>query len=279
MDKEFLEEQKEMTPEENYESLTTKLYYRGFGDSLNEVLKEQMLSDKPQFSLEHYASIGDDEMAYRLHFRRDEQTGRVYFNTYDAALLKDSHQPEGGVKEHTFGADRKITAMEAYRMLKYGNLVAVNKDLYNKAGEPYNVWMSIDTSGPKDESGNYPVQSYHQNYYRKQPFDLKGMLRNPPVPVKELQLPAHAENIEKALRKASLPEITMLIDGQEVKGLLRVDPKIGTILMLDQNGKLLEFQEKQALDEQQQVKKKFGQQQGTVSWGKRQKPKGPKFSS
>ncbi|TDX00515.1 hypothetical protein [Dinghuibacter silviterrae] len=268
---------------ENVEALKESLKKKGFGESLNQALEENISAGEPDFTLEHIVEVKSDEVGYRLHFRNDEGRDKTYFNSFDTAILKSPDLR--GIREHNFAADKMITAMEAYRMVKYGELVAVNKDLYNKEGQKYNVWLSIDVNGPKDEYNNYPVNSYHENYYKKHPFILADVLSNMPVPVKELETPGQRADIEKALKKANLPAVTMFIGGKEVNGFLSVDPKLGRINLLDSKMQIIDLQEQQRAQvvtkntEQVQgedVKKKTwpDRKQGKVNWPAR--PKGMK---
>lgn len=266
---------------ENFDENTEKLYRKGFGTALNAELEEQIKSGKPEFALEHRVTVGEDEMGYRLHYRRDAnpEKDKVYLNTMDAALLKNADAP-GEIREHTFPADWLITAAEAHRMLKHGDKVAVNKNLFNKEREKYNTWISIDVKSPKDEYGNYPVNSYHENYYKKEPFVLQDALKNVAVPVKELGSVQNRDTIEKALKKANLVHVTIMHNGAEQPGLLSVNPKAGRIDVYDKNMQLIENQQQaqqkaqtpennaqNATPEQDQgdVKKK-SQEQPKVKW-------------
>lgn len=264
---------------ENFEKLKEALYRKGFGETLNAELEQQMLLGKPEFMLEHLTKIGEDEVGYRLHFRRDDdpEKDKVYLNSYDAAIFKNADAP-GEVREHNFQADKLITAMEAYRMLKHGDLVAVNKTLFNKEGQQYNTWLSIDINGQKDEYGNYPVNSYHENYYRKQLFIIQDELKKLPVPVKELENPLKLGDIEKALKKANLVPVTIMVNGMQEPGTLAVNPKVGRIDVYDRHMQLVEnVQQEQTRSSKQdngpsqtqgEVKKKPWENRQQVKWDK-----------
>jgi|GEM_PF-2996963 len=268
---------------DNYEKLAEKMYRKGFGTKHNEELKQHIADGTPEFSIIDTATIGEDQMDYRNNFRRDEGTGKVYYNTIDTIL---SEQVNGQLvtREHTFLADHLITATEMHRMLKHGEMVAVNKNLFNKEGKPYNTWMVLDNKGVKDEHGNYPVQTYHENYFLKKlgkPFVLKDELANLSIPVKELESPTYAANIEKALYKANMPKVTLFHNGQESVGYLSVNPEKGAINILDANKQLIETQQqsRQQTNAQQktatpaqnqgEVKKKPWENRN-VNWAKQQ---------
>ena len=262
----------------NIEELKESLYRKGFGESLNTGLEKQIKSGKAEFQLEHATKIGEDDVNYKLHFRRDEERDKVYFNKYDVAVT--SPGTPGQVTEHTFPAEKLITAMESYRMLKHGELVAVNKTLYNKEGQQYNTWISLDVNGKKDEYNNYPVNSYHENYYKKQPFELSAELKKLPVPVKELENPQTLERIEKSLKKANLVPVTIMVNGEQSSGTLAVNPKIGRVDLYDQNMRLVEKQQQKAElkaettgQSQDDLKKKPWENQ-RVSWETKNQHKG-----
>jgi hypothetical protein len=262
----------------NIEELKESLYRKGFGESLNAQLENQINSGKPEFQLEHAVKINQDAVSYKLHFRRDEERDKVYFNKYDVAV--NSPDTPGRVQEHTFPTEKLITAMEAYRMLKHGELVAVNKNLYNKEGQQYNTWISLDVNGKKDEYNNYPVNTYHENYYQKQPFELKDSLKSLPVPVKELENPQTLERIERSLKKANLVPVTMMLNGEQTSGTLAVNPKIGRVDLYDQDMLLVEKQQQKAElkaetpgQNQDDLKKKSGENQ-RVSWETKNQRKG-----
>lgn len=264
---------------ENFEALKESLKKKGFGDNLNAELEEKMKAGQPEFILEYFAKVKDDEVGYRLHFRHDEKTDKVYFNSYDAAIFHSPFLSE--VREQNFQADKLITAGEAYRMLRFGDLVSVNRTLFNKEGQQYNAWLSLDVKGRKDEYGNYPMNMYHENYFKKNPFDLAAALKSIPVPVKELEQPARIADFEKSLKKAGLPSVTMMIDGQEIKGFLSVNPKERKVNLLDENLQVIEVKQQQAAKasvknnetaaDQDEVKKKSGQNQRGVSWSRNSK--------
>lgn len=241
--------------QENFEKLSKELYYRGFGEGLNDELGEKMSRAGAEFAIEHQVAIAGDNMAYRLNFRKDDNEDKYYFNTMDTSLLRSGDRP-GQELTHSFPANSLVTAAEMHRMLKHGLLVAVNKDLYNKKGEAFNTWLSLDTAGPKDDFGNFPRKTYHENYFAKRPFDIQDALQALAVPVKELEQKFKLGDYEKALKKANLPEVTIMVNGVESKGYLSVNPGERRIDVYDTDMKLV-IQQQQAIapvhDKQQSV--------------------------
>ena len=277
---------------ENLKDLKELLFYRGIGEKFNNRLEEQIKSGKPEFFLEDVVGIHNDETGYRLHFKRDKDPAKdkVYWNSFDVGLFKIDGEP-GQVREHNFRVDSQVTAMEAYRMLRHGLLVAVNKNLFNKEGNQYNTWLSVDIKGEKDQYGNYPVKSYHENYYKKQPFVVKEALTQLPVPVKELESAQGPERIEKMLKKAQLVPVTIMLNGEEVTGSLAVNPKAGQVDVYDSSMQLVTGKEqvkKEATEQKNDGKtveqhpaddeKKKHRPQERVNWsGKTHQRKGQSF--
>lgn len=268
---------------ENVEQMDEKHYRKGFDTHLNEEYRRQLASGAPEFTIGHKVTTKDsDEVAYELKYRRDDSKDEVYLNTIKASL--SPADAPGQVREHTFTDDSMITAGEMIRMLKYGDKVAVNKNLFNKEGEPYNAWLSLDIKGTKDDYGNYPVNSYHQNYFKKEPFIVSEKLKDLIVPVKETGSADEVSKIEKALKKADLYPVTIYHNDQETKGFLSVNPKERLIDVLDANMALIERQvvrkalpEEQKNDQPAQKQddlKKKPQPDQQVTWTKGNQSKG-----
>lgn len=268
--------------EDNFEQLKEQLYKKGFGESLYQELEQQLKSEKAEFFLEHSVKIKEDDVAYRLHFRRDDdaEKDKVYFNSFDAMIHNSPDLREGEIRQHNFLTRQLISATEAHRMLKYGELVAVNKDLFNKEGQSYNAWLNLDITGPKDEYNNYKVNSYHTNYYKERPFILSDALQAITIPVKFLDNPKIAADFEKSLKKANLVAVTVKLNGEETPAFLSVDAKAGKVNLLDSKLDLIEelapvLAQKNSGQQQDLAneKKKTGAQQ-KVNWNKPAHSKG-----
>lgn len=258
---------------DNKKDLEETLKYRGFGTALNKELEQHMVAGEPDFQIVHTTKIGNDDISYQLHFRKDNEVDKYYFNKFDA-LLKPEDKP-GQQFLNTFYDREGITAKEAYNMLKYGNQTAVYKSMYNREGEKYNAWLSIDTAGQKDQYNNYPLSRYTDGYYKKEPFVVSDALQRLPVPVKEIEEGKYLDSMARSLQRGNAVNVTILHNGQEQPGILLVNARAGKINVYD--GQLQQIENKvQSVQEQQKeqssvapqddVKKKSGQQ---VNWTKR----------
>lgn len=220
----------------NIEELKETVFRKGFPKEIADHVAEKAKAGEVDITEEHYGVIGGDEMGFRLHFRADQEQSEAYLNAYTAALLDHP----GGVREHTFSSSSLITNAEAHRMLKYGKLVAVNKDLFNKERKKYNAWLSIDVEGAKDEQGNYPVISFHENYFKKRPLDIGDAISRIAVPVQPLRPPFNPDYLEKDFKKAHLVEVIITVGGEDRQGFLALNPGERRIDVYDKDLNLVE---------------------------------------
>jgi hypothetical protein len=209
--------------EENVEYLEKSLLYTGFGDKLNESLKENMKTLAPEFQLEHKATIGTDETNAKLYFRKSEKSDHYFFNKYDMSLKSPDQKAE---RTQTFYMDKgkgNITAKESYNLLS-GR--AVYKELENQKQEKYHAWLQLNFE-LKDKHGNNIVKQYHENYG----YNIKKELGKHPI--KEMQSPASAEMLIKSLEKGNLHSVFMDADGKGVKHFIEANPQSRSINVYD----------------------------------------------
>lgn len=225
---------------DNLDNLKEQLYRKGFGTELNAELADRINSGDAEFTLEHFVTLKNgDQMGYQLHFARGDKDDTVYFNSFTAGLLKNVDRP-GEIREHTFPTRFMITAAEAYRMLKHGLDVAVNKNLFGKDGEKYNTWRSIDITGEKDQYNNYPENTYHQNYFGGQPFLPVEALKRFKTPIKEVQSTIALQRLEEKLKKANIPQVQYFEGVQEKSGTIVINPREQGAILRDASGNVVE---------------------------------------
>ena len=68
--------------EKNLNYLKDQIKYTGFGDGLENALKENIQSGKNAFTLEHQTKFGNDQAISTLHFRKSSETDNYFFNKY-----------------------------------------------------------------------------------------------------------------------------------------------------------------------------------------------------
>lgn len=125
-------------------------------------------------------------------------------------------------------------------MLKFGELVAVNKDLYNKDSQLYNAWLQLDLE-TKDGNGNYVMNTFHQNYYQKNPFDIQKDLQRLDRFIPVLSKKSALEKFGKKLKKAFLVAAYGTIGDKHIPVLLSVNPKEGLIDVFDRQMNLIDL--------------------------------------
>ena len=224
--------------EKNFEYLKDQIKYTGFGEALENELKQKMQQQTPSFTLNHDAHYGSDIALASLNFKKSDQSDMYFFNSYKVDLQKDNSKES---LEQTFYINKgsNITMKEAYNLME-GR--AVNKDLTSKEGQVYNSWVQMDFK-EADNSGNFKLNQYHQNYG----YDLESALSKHPI--KELENAKFKEDLMDSLKKGNLQSATFLQDGKEVKHYIEANPQFKTINAYD--GNLKRIDNRQTKEEKQ----------------------------
>ena len=209
--------------EKNVEYLKDQLKYTGFGDAMENVLRENIARGNPEFKLDYEMKYANDTALAALNFKKSEQTDMYFFNSYDMKIQKEGQSEE---LSQTFyiNRDNNITAKEAYNLME-GR--AVNKDLKNKEGEVYNCWIKMDFKEAADEKGNFKLNHYHQNYG----YDLEASLSKHSI--KELETPKYKEDLMNSLKKGNIQSVTFVIAGEERKQFVEANPHFKTVNVYD----------------------------------------------
>ena len=139
--------------QKNFEYLKDQIKFTGFGEGMENALKEKLEKGDTEFTLNHNVKYGNDFLSATLNFKKSDQNDMYFFNSYKVSLEKDQSKT---ALEQTFyiNKDNNITAKEAYNLME-GR--AVNKDLKNKEGELYNAWVKMDFK-EADEKGNFKFE-------------------------------------------------------------------------------------------------------------------------
>lgn len=208
--------------QKNLEFLRDQIKFTGFGDALENTLKEKLLKGETEFKVMHQVNFGKDTLSATLNFKRSDQNDMYFFNSYKISLEKDQSKD---LLTQTFyiNKDNNITVKEAYNLLE-GR--AVNKDLKNKDGEIYNAWIKMDFK-EADGNGNFKLNHYHQNYG----YNLEGSLAKHPI--KELENEKYKDDLLNSLKKGNMQSVTFVIDGIEKKQFVEANPHFKTINVYD----------------------------------------------
>ena len=258
-------------PIDNLDELKESVKLCGFGDYFDTQIEGNVLAGKKEFSLDKTSQVEGDQMSYALDIRIDHEKRKGYVNDLHA-LIKEANGME---RTQRFPRFMRITAKEAYNLLKWGADTGVEKKLFNKEGKPYRSFVSLDINGVKDENGNYPLNQYHERYYSRKPFTIEGALQELKIPVKELQ--TANDYVASSLKRGNMTAVTILNNDWEEKGFLSVNPKAGRVDVRDQYYAVIETKnQSQSVSESmsrsvtqdassEEVKKKFGPER-QVNW-------------
>ncbi|MBN9293609.1 MAG: hypothetical protein J0G96_06485 [Flavobacteriia bacterium] len=215
--------------EKNYEYLNDQVRFTGFGDGLSEDLKTNISKGKDTFQLHHSTSFGEDEVKAELKFSKSKESDMYFFNSYD---VQTTRQGEKEPLKQTFYINNKgpsITLKEAYNLI---NGRAVNKNLANKEGDMYNVWLQMDFKH-SDERGNFKFQRFSENYG----FDLENTLAK--YPIKELTNEQYKDALMDSLKKGNRQSATFIKeDGQEIKRYIEASPQFKTINVYGEDNRI-----------------------------------------
>jgi len=210
----------------NLEYLKEGLKFLGFGDKLNPELENKVNQQTPEFQLqfttEYKKGESTEKMEYKLDFRKSDQSDMYFFNRYQATLKNENPELE---KSQTFYITRNsgITAKEAYNLLD-GR--AVNKDLTNKEGQPFNAWLQLEFS-EKDKNNNFKVKQFHAGYG----YDLDVVLKK--YPIKELASQDEKDKLIKSLEKGNTQKVTFVREGKEAGMFVEANPQYKSLKVYD----------------------------------------------
>jgi hypothetical protein len=248
---------------DNLDDFKNDVKMRGFNNHFDQEIDKRIKAGQTEFILKAPMHSNDDQMDYGLHCRIDEANRKGYANDLEATLTDGD---TGEVRQYKFPGFLRITAKEAYNLLKHGKDTAVYKKLFNKEGQQYESYVTMDKNGN--------LKQIHQNYYKDKIFRLEDALDNLAVPVKEVE--TDRARVLSSLKRGNVHAVTIFHEGQEQPGFLTVNAIAGTIDVRDKDMKVIErktqnLEENSAKEmsnsqgESNEVKKKSGTEQ-KVTW-------------
>ena len=210
--------------QKNFDYLKDQVKFTGFGDALENELKEKMQKQTSEFQISHTAKFGKDTADATLHFKKSDHSDMYFFNRYNLSLKQEQ---SADVVDQTFYINKgnNITLKEAYNLLSGRS---INKDLINKEGQVYNAWMQMNFK-ETDATGNYKMKNYHQNYG----YDLEKVLAGHPI--KELTNEQDKTRLIDSLNKGNRQSATFMEKGNEQKHFIEANPKFKSINVYDGN--------------------------------------------
>ena len=225
--------------QKNFEYLKDQVKYSGFGDSLENDLKANLQQQATEFTLQHQATFGKDQVNSQLHFKQSKQSDLYFLNSYEAELKKENQKE---AVRQTFYINKQggnVTLKEAYNLMD-GR--AVNKNLTNKEGQKFNAWQQMDFK-QTESNGNFKIKQFHQKYG----FELEKALEK--LPIKELGVEADKKKLIESLQKGNRQVVTFEKDGVEKKRFIEAAPQFKSVTVYDESMKRVS--NRQQLSEQQ----------------------------
>lgn len=197
--------------QKNFEYLKDQVKYSGFGDSLENDLKANLQKQAPEFTLQHQATFGKDQVNSQLHFKQSKQSDLYFLNSYEAELKKENQKE---ALKQTFYISKNggnVTLKEAYNLME-GR--AIHKELTNKEGQKFSAWQQMDFK-QTENNGNFKIKQFHEKYG----FDLDKALEKHPI--KELSEESDKKRLIESLQKGNRQVVTFEKDGVEKNTLSR----------------------------------------------------------
>ncbi len=212
---------------ENFQFLSDRIKYGGFGDKQLETLENHLKEGKEVFQMVYTAEINKKKFEATLNFRKSDSNDRYFFNGYAANLERKN----GEKVEQYFYLDngKGVKAKEAYNLLE-GR--AVYKDLTNKAGEPYKAWIQLDFDN-KDKHNNFEVKQFHENFG----YNLKEAVSK--YAVADLDGGEKEKALMQSLQKGNIQSVTIEKDGNTHKMFIEANPQFKTVNLYDGQMKLV----------------------------------------
>jgi hypothetical protein len=211
--------------QENYEFLKNQVKYSGFGEGLDEVLKESIQKQQPEFTLNASHTFGKDDVTAKLYFRKPEGSDHYFFNKYD--ISAGSEFDATNAQTFYIGKENNFTLKEAFNLIS-GR--AVNKDMINREQQPYNAWVQLDFHNT-DDNGKFKMKYFNENYG----YDLNDAISKHPL--KELENPEEKASLIESLKKGNRQSVTFVFDGVEKKQYLAANPQYKSVTVYDSNFK------------------------------------------
>jgi hypothetical protein len=208
--------------EKNFDYLKDQVKFTGFGDALENELKEKMQKQAPEFQIYHNTKFGNDVATATLYFKKSDQTDMYFFNKYDVTLKQES-LPDMMKQTFYINKGNNVTMKEAYNLMS-GR--AVNKDLTTKEGQVYNAWVQMNFN-EIDRNGNFQLKQFHQNYG----YDLEKELAK--LPVKELGSEQEKIRVMESLQRGNRQAVTFNKEGTEQRMYIEANPRFKSINVYD----------------------------------------------
>lgn len=242
----------------NFEYLREQVKFTGFGEGLENELREALVQGKPTFTLDFHAQYQEDYLKASLNFSKSKETDFYFFNSYKMELQKQGASQELS-QQFYIHKGKNITMKEAYNLLSGRS---VYKELTNQNGEDYKAWLQLDFR-QTDSFGNYKMNQYHDNYG----FDLSKELDG--IGIESFKDQQYRDEFLDSLKKGNLQSASMLRGEETIKIFVEANPQYKTIYIYDTNNKKISqsIPQHQRKEQAQEEKKSAKVKRGTAADG------------
>jgi hypothetical protein len=225
----------------NYEYLKNQVKFLGFGENLDNVLKEKVQAGEETFNIPYQTKFGQDEVSSTLHFSKSKESEMYFFNGFDLAL-KQPGKEKVLTQSYYVGKENNYTLKERYNMLdsravfKELNKLEETGDSNGKklvaSDQTYKSWKDLDFK-QTDKYGNFLPKTMFWDH-------IKVLEK---YPIKELQTPYDKSRLVASLEKGNLTPMTLIKDGKEIKGTMAANPRQDRFDFYDSNNQRLEVKQ------------------------------------
>ncbi|QJD96104.1 hypothetical protein HH214_09565 [Mucilaginibacter robiniae] len=258
--------------EKNYDYLKNQVKFMGFGEGLDNELKEMIQSQQASFKIEHETTFNQSEVKSVLNFQKSKESDMYFFNSFELTVKPAGNQ-EALTQTYYVGKENNLTLKERYNMLE-GRAVFKEFNKLEQTGEgekvrfratdeTYQAWTQLNFK-QTDENGNFLQRKVFG-------FDLEKTLAN--YPVKELDDAYDRARLVASLEKGNQQKATLVTDGKEQTVSLEASPLDKSLKFYDSHMQRLEVrplqkqgqgQAQSDVSQQQQEKKAETQKQGVA---------------
>lgn len=234
----------------NYDYLRNQVKFLGFGENLDNVLKEKIQAGEETFTIPHQIKFGQDEVTSTLHFSKSRESEMYFFNAFDLEL-KQPGKENALTQSYYVGKENNYTLKERYNMLDSRAVFKeLNKLEETEGGEgkklvasdqTYKSWKDLDFK-QTDKYGNFLPKTMFWDH-------IKVLEK---YPIKELETPYDKSRLVASLEKGNLTPMTLIKDGKEIKGTMAANPRQDRFDFYDSNNQRLEVKQTEKQGQKQQ---------------------------
>ncbi len=234
----------------NYDYLKNQAMFLGFGEEPAKAIHEKMAAGADEFTVPHQIKYGQDEVNNTLHFGKSNGGDLYFFKKFDLEL-KQPGVDEPLKQTYFIGKENNYTLKERYNMLdsravykELNKLVPVGEGedrKFKATDQTYKAWRALDFK-QTDERGNFLPKIMFWNHEKE--------IKN--YPIKELETGYDRSRLLASLEKGNVTKVTIIKDGEEIKGTMAANPRQAGFDFYDSNNQRLQVQKVEVQKAQKQ---------------------------